>query len=116
MKVKPRVHTNLGLCLSLIMEVISSCIRARDDPIAALVIYFKGQRTLCATSEKSSVLYSCSDGPLLRVQEPIATELEEIRNYHPAEDYHQKYLARGGRFGNPQNPQKGCTDPIRCYG
>lgn len=46
----------------------------------------------------------------------IVTELEAVKNYHKAEDYHQQYLARGGRFGRAQNPGKGCNDPIRCYG
>lgn len=50
------------------------------------------------------------------LQEPIATELEEVNNYYAAEDYHQNYLARGGRFGRAQSSQKGCKDPIRCYG
>ncbi|KAK9806192.1 hypothetical protein WJX72_004887 [[Myrmecia] bisecta] len=48
--------------------------------------------------------------------EPIVTELEEVKNFTEAEQHHQQYLARGGRFGQPQNPSKGCDDPIRCYG
>lgn len=47
---------------------------------------------------------------------PIVTELKQVEEYYPAEGYHQQYLARGGRNGNAQNPSKGCTDPIRCYG
>ncbi|KAG2444334.1 hypothetical protein HXX76_001090 [Chlamydomonas incerta] len=47
---------------------------------------------------------------------PIVTVVEPIDNYHSAEPYHQQYLARGGRFGKPQNTAKGCDDPIRCYG
>jgi peptide-methionine (S)-S-oxide reductase len=47
---------------------------------------------------------------------PIVTEIAEVSKYSAAEDYHQQYLAKGGRNGNPQNPAKGCTDPIRCYG
>jgi peptide-methionine (S)-S-oxide reductase len=50
------------------------------------------------------------------LQVPIATEIEEMKNYWPAELYHQEYLANGGRFDNPQSNRKGCTDPIRCYG
>ncbi len=42
------------------------------------------------------------------------TEVAPISMYYPAEPYHQQYLARGGRFGRPQNPTKGCNDPIRC--
>ena len=49
-------------------------------------------------------------------QDPIATEIEEVKNFSLAEDYHQQYLAKGGRFGRPQSASKGCTDPIRCYG
>ncbi len=33
-----------------------------------------------------------------------------------AEDYHQQYLSKGGRFGSAQSAAKGCTDTIRCYG
>ncbi|EFJ40180.1 hypothetical protein VOLCADRAFT_109463 [Volvox carteri f. nagariensis] len=51
-----------------------------------------------------------------KFKEPIVTQVEPIENYHPAEPYHQQYLARGGRFGRPQNSAKGCNDPIRCYG
>jgi len=47
---------------------------------------------------------------------PIRTEVEDLKNYHKAEDYHQQYLAKGGRFGNAQSPAKGVEEPIRCYG
>ena len=47
---------------------------------------------------------------------PIKTEVEELRNYTKAEDYHQQYLSKGGRFGNAQSAAKGCEEPIRCYG
>lgn len=46
----------------------------------------------------------------------IVTEIEEARTFYEAEPYHQQYLSRGGRFGKPQDPSKGCQDPIRCYG
>jgi peptide-methionine (S)-S-oxide reductase len=46
----------------------------------------------------------------------VVTEVEEIRNYTVAEEYHQQYLEKGGRFGRPQSARKQCTDPIRCYG
>lgn len=46
-----------------------------------------------------------------------ATEIApEGNNFWPAEEYHQRYLERGGRFGVPQSAEKGCTDAIRCYG
>jgi peptide-methionine (S)-S-oxide reductase len=46
----------------------------------------------------------------------LATELVPLSCYYPAEEYHQRYLARGGRNGRSQSPAKMCTDPIRCYG
>ena len=46
----------------------------------------------------------------------VVTELRPAEVYWPAEEYHQQYLAKGGRAGNPQSPAKGCTDTIRCYG
>jgi peptide-methionine (S)-S-oxide reductase len=46
----------------------------------------------------------------------IVTEVAPAKVFWPAEEYHQQYLAKGGRFGSPQSPGKGCTDPVRCYG
>jgi len=51
-----------------------------------------------------------------KFKEKIVTEITECKDFYPAEDYHQQYLARGGRFGRPQSAAKGCDDPIRCYG
>ena len=51
-----------------------------------------------------------------RFSSPIVTEIQAIAKYTPAEDYHQQYLAKGGRNGRAQDPSKGCKDPIRCYG
>lgn len=44
---------------------------------------------------------------------PIVTELKPAAIFWPAEEYHQKYLSKGGRFGSPQSAAKGCNDPIR---
>lgn len=49
-------------------------------------------------------------------KDPIVTEVAEVNLYNAAEQYHQQYLAKGGRFGRPQSAKKGCNDPIRCYG
>ena len=40
----------------------------------------------------------------------------QVDNYSEAEEYHQRYLERGGREGRAQSAAKGCNDPIRCYG
>lgn len=47
---------------------------------------------------------------------PVATELLQAMPFWPAEKYHQQYLSNGGRMGQAQSPEKGCTDKIRCYG
>jgi peptide-methionine (S)-S-oxide reductase len=46
----------------------------------------------------------------------VATEVESAGAFWPAEEYHQKYLEKGGRLGTPQSAEKGSTDEIRCYG
>nr|GMD19115.1 peptide methionine sulfoxide reductase A1-like [Ipomoea batatas]GMD53037.1 peptide methionine sulfoxide reductase A1-like [Ipomoea batatas] len=46
----------------------------------------------------------------------IVTEILPAKKFYRAEEYHQQYLAKGGRFGSKQSAAKGCNDPIRCYG
>jgi methionine-S-sulfoxide reductase len=41
----------------------------------------------------------------------IVTEIEEAAEFWPAEEYHQKYLEKGGQCSD-----KGCDIAIRCYG
>lgn len=44
------------------------------------------------------------------------SSLTDATVFWPAEEYHQKYLERGGRHGNPQSAKKGDKTAIRCYG
>lgn len=46
----------------------------------------------------------------------IVTEILPAKKFYRAEEYHQQYLEKGGRFGFQQSTAKGCNDPIRCYG
>ncbi|KAI0500275.1 hypothetical protein KFK09_018485 [Dendrobium nobile] len=46
----------------------------------------------------------------------IVTEILPAKKFYRAEEYHQQYLEKGGRFGFQQSASKGCNDPIRCYG
>lgn len=46
----------------------------------------------------------------------IVTEILPAKKFYRAEEYHQQYLEKGGRFGFKQSAVKGCNDPIRCYG
>jgi peptide-methionine (S)-S-oxide reductase len=41
----------------------------------------------------------------------IVVEVKKAAKFWPAEDYHQRYLEKGRQKAN-----KGCTDPIKCYG
>ena len=46
----------------------------------------------------------------------IHTEVKRAAVFWPAEELHQQYLQKGGRFGSTQSAAKGCRDPVRCYG
>lgn len=50
------------------------------------------------------------------INRKIVTEVLPAKKFYRAEEYHQQYLAKGGRFGLKQSAAKSCTDPIRCYG
>lgn len=46
-----------------------------------------------------------------KYQDMIVTEILPSTCFYPAEDYHQKYLEKGGQCAD-----KGNLSPIRCYG
>ncbi|KAL3649751.1 hypothetical protein CASFOL_006154 [Castilleja foliolosa] len=46
----------------------------------------------------------------------IVTEILQAKTFYKAEEYHQQYLEKGGPNRSKQSADKGCNDPIRCYG
>jgi len=46
-----------------------------------------------------------------RYSDPIVTELSQATVFWPAENYHQRYLEKGG-----QSAEKECEETVRCYG
>mmetsp|Transcript_6796 Transcript_6796/g.20631 ORF Transcript_6796/g.20631 Transcript_6796/m.20631 type:complete len:366 (+) Transcript_6796:103-1200(+) len=45
------------------------------------------------------------------LDQPVVTEVEELKDFYVAEEYHQQYLEKGG-----QSAKKGSKETIRCYG
>ena len=48
---------------------------------------------------------------LTRYARPIVTEVKAATAFWPAENYHQRYLQKGG-----QSAEKNAPEKVRCYG
>ena len=59
---------------------------------------------------------ACLEAEQARYSRKIVTEVKPAAVFWPAEEYHQQYLEKGGRFGQAQSTEKGCADKVRCYG
>ncbi|PIN22603.1 Peptide methionine sulfoxide reductase [Handroanthus impetiginosus] len=68
------------------------------------------------TPEQEKAALESRDRQQKLLNRKIVTEILPAKKFYRAEEYHQQYLAKGGRFGFKQSSEKGCNDPIRCYG
>ncbi|XP_073311035.1 peptide methionine sulfoxide reductase A1-like [Primulina huaijiensis] len=68
------------------------------------------------TPEQEKASIESKDRQQKLLDREIVTEILPAKKFYRAEEYHQQYLAKGGRFGFRQSSEKGCNDPIRCYG
>ena len=68
------------------------------------------------TPEQEKATLESRDQHQKLLNRKIVTEILPAKKFYRAEEYHQQYLEKGGRFGFGQSAAKGCNDPIRCYG
>ena len=68
------------------------------------------------TPEQEKAALESRDRQQQLLNRKIVTEILPATKFYRAEEYHQQYLEKGGRFGFKQSADKGCNDPIRCYG
>jgi methionine-S-sulfoxide reductase len=63
------------------------------------------------TNKQKEIAYESLKQEQLKYNAPIVTEILEAVEFFPAEEYHQRYLEKGG-----QCAAKGDSTNIRCYG
>ncbi|KAL2558469.1 Peptide methionine sulfoxide reductase A4 [Forsythia ovata] len=68
------------------------------------------------TPEQEKEALESKDKQQKLLNRKIVTEILPAKKFYRAEEYHQQYLEKGGRFGFKQSADKGCNNPIRCYG
>lgn len=79
-------------------------------------VYTHGEAQMKVARDRFAAVGATLGNNFLGQPKKIASECLDAQIFWPAEGYHQQYLSRGGRGGNAQNAEKGCTDTIRCYG
>jgi len=63
------------------------------------------------TEEQREIAQSLIDSRQEQFTVPIVTEVKGVDVFWPAENYHQRYLEKGG-----QSAEKNCEETVRCYG
>jgi peptide-methionine (S)-S-oxide reductase len=63
------------------------------------------------TAEQAAVAQHVLDAEQAKYSAPIVTEVKPAEVFYPAENYHQRYLQKGG-----QSASKDAKEKVRCYG
>ena len=63
------------------------------------------------TDEQMEIARKLVQSRQAHYSDPIVTEVKPASVFWPAENYHQRYLEKGG-----QSAEKNCEDRVRCYG
>ncbi|PNW80156.1 hypothetical protein CHLRE_08g380300v5 [Chlamydomonas reinhardtii] len=90
----------------------------RGTQYRSAIYYHDEQQRAAAAARIAAANNAIAEGkaPSRWAGSRVVAQLEPAGDYYIAEDYHQQYLSKGGRFGQAQSAAKGCNDPIRCYG
>ncbi|MCO5592693.1 hypothetical protein L7F22_046696 [Adiantum nelumboides] len=98
-----------------------SCFWARHDPTTVNrqgndvgTQYRSGIYYYTPEQEKAAI--ESAEKHQQKLNKKVVTEILHAKKFYRAEEYHQQYLEKRGRFGFRQSTEKGCNDPIRCYG
>ncbi|PSC69985.1 methionine-S-oxide reductase [Micractinium conductrix] len=82
----------------------------------SVIFYHTEEQKAAAEKAVAAVNEQLKNGTFRIRGKKVETTIQPATDYFLAEDYHQQYLSKGGRFNRPQSAEKGSKDPIRCYG
>ncbi|KAM7265931.1 hypothetical protein ACFE04_003614 [Oxalis oulophora] len=89
------------LCVALMGGDVGTQVRS--------IIYFY-------TPEQEQVALESKEWQQKLLNMTIVTEILPAKKFYRAEEYYYQYLAKGSHFDFTQSTDKGCNNPIRCYG
>ncbi|KAJ8772346.1 hypothetical protein K2173_027523 [Erythroxylum novogranatense] len=99
----------------------SEVVRLQYDPKECsfetlLDVFWAGHDPTNLNRQQEKAAHESLERQQKHLDRKIVTEILPAKKFYRAEEYHQQYLEKGGRFGFKQSASKGCNDPIRCYG